>query len=107
MIDGFSYGFHTGLKKLPSSTLELNNLLSARCQPEITRNLISKEVEKGFLSGPYENMPFPVYGVNPIGVAEGKYSNKKRLIVDLSAPHDDTSDTSLKVICHDFRDPSY
>ena len=95
MIDGFSYGFHTGLKKLPSSTLELNNLLSARCQPEITRNLISKEVEKGFLSGPYENMPFPVYRVNPIGVAEGKYSNKKRLIVDLSAPHDDTSDTSL------------
>ena len=95
MIDGFSYGFHTGLKKLPSSTLELNNLLSARCQPEITRNLISKEVKKGFLSGPYENMPFPVYRVNPIGVAEGKYSNKKRLIVDLSAPHDDTSDTSL------------
>ena len=95
LIDGFSYGFHTGLKKLPSSTLELNNLLSARCQPEITRNLISKEVEKGFLSGPYENMPFPVYRVNPIGVAEGKYSNKKRLIVDLSAPHDDTSDTSL------------
>ena len=95
MIEGFSYGFHTGLKKLPSSTLELNNLLSARGQPEITRNLIRKEVEKGFLSGPYENMPFPVYRVNPIGVAEGKYSNKKRLIVDLSAPHDDTSDTSL------------
>ena len=60
LIEGFSYGFHTGLKKLPSSTLELNNLLSARGQPEITRNLISKEVEKGFLSGPYENMPFPV-----------------------------------------------
>ena len=37
-------------------------------------------------------MPFPVYRVNPIGVAEGKYSNKKRLIVDLSAAHDDTSD---------------
>lgn len=26
--------------------------------------------------------------MNPIGVAKWKYSKKKRLIVDMSAPHD-------------------
>ena len=36
-----------------------------------------------------------MYRVNPIGVAEGKYSNKKRLIVDLSAPHNDSQNPSL------------
>jgi len=33
--------------------------------------------------------------VSPIGVAEGKYSYKKRLIVDLSSPHDDKIHDSI------------
>jgi hypothetical protein len=33
---------------------------------------------------------FDNYRVSPIGVAEGKYSKKKRLILDLSAPNNDT-----------------
>ena len=36
-----------------------------------------------------------IYRLNPIGVAEGKYSKKKRLIVDLSAPHDNPNNFSL------------
>ena len=57
-----------------------------------------------FLLGPFESPPFDTYRVSPIGVATGKYSNKKRLIVDLSAPHDNISHDSIngtidKVVC--------
>ena len=39
--------------------------------------------------GPASLPPFKNYRVSPIGVATGKYSGKKRLILDLSSPHDD------------------
>ena len=94
-MDGFTNSFDTGIQELPSSTLECKNLLSAHNQTEITQSLIDKELEKGFLAGPYDVMPFPIYRVNPIGVAEGRYSNKKRLIVYLSAPHNDSLNLSL------------
>ena len=53
------------------------------------------EVDQGHVIGPFDTPPFEVYRVNPIGVATGKYSGKKRLIVDLSAPHDDPLHDSL------------
>ena len=37
--------------------------------------------------GPFSKSPFSLFRVSPIGVATRKYSGKKRLIVDLSAPH--------------------
>ncbi|XP_034567346.1 uncharacterized protein LOC117832365 [Notolabrus celidotus] len=38
--------------------------------------------------GPFSKSPFSNFRVSPIGVATRKYSLKKRLIVDLSAPRD-------------------
>lgn len=70
-------------------------MLSARSQPDVVTELVSKEVNKGFLAGPFPNIPFDSYRINPIGVATGKHSQKKRLIVDLSAPHDDPDNPSL------------
>lgn len=35
----------------------------------------------------FDSSPFPVFQINPIGVATRKYSGKKSLIKDLSAPH--------------------
>jgi hypothetical protein len=67
-------------------TFEYRNNLSARSQPAIVKDLIAKECEKGFLSGPYKIPPFKKYRVSPLGLAEGKYSKKKRLILDLSPP---------------------
>jgi hypothetical protein len=52
----------------------------------LSKDLIDKECEKGFLSGPYNIPPFKKYKVSPPGLAEGKYSKKKLLILDLSAP---------------------
>ena len=62
--------------------------MSARLQPAVVRDLINSEVSKGYLLGPFIQPPFNVFRISPIGVAEGKYSKKKRLIVDLSAPYD-------------------
>jgi hypothetical protein len=36
-----------------------------------------------------------MYRVSPIGIVEGKYSGKKRLIVDLSSPHDSEEHSSI------------
>ena len=92
---GLSQGFYTGINPIPTQTLECKNLLSARSQIEITTKLIESEMQKGFLVGPFNKMPFDIYRVNPVGIAEGKYSKKKRLIVDLSAPHNDQDHTCL------------
>ncbi|CAG2228931.1 unnamed protein product [Mytilus edulis] len=76
-------------------TKECRNSFSARSQPEITSALISVEVERGYMYGPFNNLPFQNYRVSPIGIAEGKYSNKKRLILDLSSPHNDDEHSSI------------
>ena len=95
LINGLTQRFDTGLKSLPSSSLECQNLLSARTQKGIVAELIQSEVNKGFISGPYEKLPFSIYRVNPLGIAESKYSGKKRLIFDLSAPDNDVNHASL------------
>lgn len=88
LIQGFLHGFDTKVSVINIPIKECKNLLSAVKQKVIVQELIEKEVQKGFLSGPYDTLPFDSYRVSPIGIAEGKYSHKKRLMVDLSSPHD-------------------
>ncbi len=95
LVDGLTHGFHTGFAELPQSSKECKNLLSAMKDPETTAALISSELSKGFLIGPYSQSPFHLHRINPIGVVQGKYSLKHRLIVDLSAPHNDPEHPSL------------
>ncbi|CAG2203843.1 unnamed protein product [Mytilus edulis] len=95
LVSGLSQGFSTGITTLPSKSIECKNLRSALSQPAHVLKLIETEVEKGFLEGPFDFIPFKHYRINPIGVAEGKYNKKKRLIVDLSAPHEDPKNPSL------------
>lgn len=93
---GHKKGFHTGIKCLkPTESLVSKNLLSSRSQREITCEFLQKEVDKGFVIGPFSKLPYDVYRINPIGIAEGKYSKKKRLIVDLSSQHQDSDFKSL------------
>ena len=63
------------------------------------QELIDKECLKGYLYGPFKSPPFKTYRVSPLGLATGNYSGKKRLIVDLSSPHDDPN--------HPHDDPSH
>lgn len=71
------------------------NLQSSLKDPESVRLLLSKELDKGFLFGPFISIPFKDYRINPLGLAEHKYSKKKRLIVDMSAPHNNGDHPSL------------
>lgn len=95
LIQGLTNGFHTGLAFVPTETYECKNLLSCQKWPGAVNDLLEGELKKGYAIGPFHKSPFPVYRINPIGVVEGKFSKKKRLIIDLSAPHDSDSTQSL------------
>ncbi|KAL2080909.1 hypothetical protein ACEWY4_022762 [Coilia grayii] len=87
LISGLLNGFHPGISAMPSTSFMCKNLLSAVNDPETVNDLLAAEVTSGFMMGPFPAPPFPTFRINPIGVATRKYSGKKRLIVDLSAPH--------------------
>lgn len=77
------------------STFECRNLLSARENPDIVSELLRDEVSKGYMYGPFPSLPFNTYRVSPLGLATHKYSGKKRLIIDLSSPHNNSSHYSV------------
>ncbi len=56
-------------------------------EPNIVEALIKKELDSGFMIGPFNSPPFELFRISPIGIATRKFSGKKRLIIDLSAPH--------------------
>lgn len=87
LLSGLKNGFNPGVECPLSQNTICNNLQSALIEPEVVTNLIKKEVESGFMIGPFENPPFNLFRISPIGVATRKFSGKKRLIIDLSAPH--------------------
>ena len=95
LLNGLSFGFDTGFLSRPEVPYICKNLLTARRDPSAVRELIDKELSKGFLRGPFEQIPYENYRINPVGIAQHKYSKKKRLIVDLSAPHNNDNHPSL------------
>lgn len=95
LLNGLRSGFHTGLAYLPTKSFECNNLLSTKQFPQDTTDLLSVEVEKGYVLGPYASPPFDIVRINPLGIVQAKYSTKKRLIVDMSSPHDNQETCSL------------
>lgn len=84
---GFTEGFHTGFVSLPLGTFECQNLRSSSTDMEAVDLLLQFELEKGFVIGPFSKLPLRIWRVNPLGLVKGKFSNKLRLIYDLSAPH--------------------
>ena len=95
LLSGLRHGFDTGVQELPKQSFECKNLRSAEADTDFVSSALLQEVAKGYMIGPFEVPLFPSYRVSPIGVAEGKYSGKKRLIVDLSAPHDHHEHSSI------------
>ncbi|XP_039535194.1 uncharacterized protein LOC120484211 [Pimephales promelas] len=87
LLSGLLHGFKPGVVCPLSQNIICDNLQSALAEPDVVDNLIKKEVESGFMIGPFDEPPFKNFRISPIGVATRKFSGKKRLIVDLSAPH--------------------
>ena len=77
LTNGLRYGFDTGLQSRPQVSFICKNLLTAQKDPAAVRELIQTELNKGFLLGPFEQIPYHIYRINPVGVAEHKYSKKK------------------------------
>jgi len=69
-----------------SSSLVLGNLQSALREPAIVSQLLARECSKRYVIGPFDSSPFSLFRSSPLGVATRKYSGKKWLILDLSAP---------------------
>ncbi len=90
LLSGLSYGFDPGVVCALSQNHICNNLHSAHAEPDVVNDLIGKEVKSGFMIGPFNEPPFEVFRVSPIGIATGKFSGKKRLIIDLSSPQNST-----------------
>lgn len=88
-------GFDTGLLKTDLVPYEASNLKSALADPESVSHMIADEVAKHYVIGPFVTPPYTTYRISPLGLAHHKYSGKKRLIVDLSAPHGDQANPSL------------
>ena len=88
LLTGLRSGFHTGLLQIPDMSFECKNNLSARRDPSTVKSCLDSEVNKGYMIGPFQTPPFDCYRTSPLGLAERKYSDKKRLILDLSAPYD-------------------
>ncbi len=86
LLTGLSQGFRVGVLSYPDSTYVSKNLQSAIKDPETVSQLLGKELNKGYLIGPFVSPPFSVFRTSPVGIATRKYSGKKRLIFDLSAP---------------------
>ena len=88
-------GFDTLIPDTTLPNIECKNLLSARKNAKDVQELIDNEISNGYLYGPFDTPPFESYRVSPLGLAIGKYSGKKRLIVDLSSPHDNPDHVSI------------
>ena len=84
-----------GISELPNMTYVCRNNKSAGTNPSDVDLLIDNEVNKGYLLGPFKDSPFDIFRISPIGIAEGEYLKKKRLIVDLSAPYEHSSVISI------------
>ena len=87
LLDGLEHGFNPGVTSMPDVNISCANLQSALAEPDIVNKLLEKEVKDRFMMGPFDKPPFDSYRISPIGVATRKYSGKKRLIIDLSSPH--------------------
>ena len=108
LINGLKEGFDTGVHDPPTSSLVCPNLLSARKQPNIVSKILGDEVKKGYLLGPFREPPFTTFRCSPIGIVDKKYSEKKRLIVDLSSPRNDEDTPSINaLICKEDYTLSY
>ena len=83
-------------------------MLSAKKNADVVQELLDAECSNVYAYGPFLEAPFENYRVNPIGIAVGKYLGKKRLIIDLTSPHNSKNHSSINnLIDKDQCSPSY
>lgn len=74
LIHGFTFGFHPGIEVIPESSYTCSSLQSALAEPDIIISNLSKELNNGFMIGPFTSPPFHIYRISPISIATRKDS---------------------------------
>lgn len=90
LVDGFTHGFKLGHGKEPVPTFA-TNAKYALLKPEIVKQKLQAEIEKGRVAGPFDTPPMQPFQISPLNLREKKTPGKYRLIHDLSYPYDNTS----------------
>ena len=95
LFAGVTHGFYKGINNVLDKILVWRNSLSSKNEPEITSNLLAKEVNKGYVFGPFDKPPFDTYRIDLISLASIIYLAKKKVIVDMSASYNDPDNPSI------------
>lgn len=107
LCSSLEFGFDTLVTYESINSYECKNALSARKNPLVVDELLYTEIQRGYVKGPYPSPPFENYRVSPLGIATHKYSGKKRLIFDLSSPHNNAEPSINELINKDLCTLSY
>ncbi len=62
LLSGLSRGFQVVVVSIPDSSYVLKNLQSTVKDPKTMSQLLGKELNEGYLIGPFDSTPFPVSG---------------------------------------------
>ncbi len=89
LVAAFRYGFTIQFYGPQSSSLSTNHA-SALNNVDIVDAMLSKELRKGRIAGPFPSPPLKHFRVSPLGLVPKKKPGKFRLIHNLSSP-DETS----------------
>ena len=92
VMNGFWHGFDLGLTRFPKLRPPCKNLHEVRWNPEITQQLVDKEVQKDHIAGYFKVPPLPNMVYSPLNLVP-KAGNKGKfwLIHNLSYPCNDQS----------------
>lgn len=90
LFNGFEKGFELGFEGEANSIKSVRNLVSADEHEEIIDIYLKKEIDKGRIAGPFNEIPFSVFQINPFGVVPKKVPGSFRIIVNLSYPKGDS-----------------
>ena len=86
LINGFKEGFYLGYKGQANCNIKVPNLLSTENHEEAVAVYLDKEINKGRIAGPFMEIPFKHFQLNPIGVVEKSVAGSFRIITNLSYP---------------------
>ena len=85
LVSGFKCGFPLHFEGIRTS-FEANNLVSANQLPRVVDVKLQKEVNAGRVAGPFQDPPFSLFRVSPLGVVPKKVPGEFRIIHHLSYP---------------------
>lgn len=107
LCSSLEFGFDTLVTCESIHTYECKNALTARQNPLVVDELLNTEIQRGYVKGPFSSPPFESYRVSPLGIATHKYTDKNRLIFDLSSPHNNAETSINELINKDLCALSY